>query len=209
FIGDHVTIGNHCILYSGVRIYDDSVIGSHCIFHSGAVIGSDGFGFAPQADGIYKKIPQIGNVVIEDHVEIGANTTVDCGTFGSTIIRNGAKIDNLVQIAHNCEIGANTVIAGQTGMAGSTKVGKNCRFAGQVGLAGHLTIGDNVQIGAQSGVSKSIKDNEIVLSSPAVNYKDALKTYTIIRNLPKLREEVIHLQKDVESLKRITSSDSK
>ncbi len=209
FVGDNVTIGDDCILYAGARVYDDSEIGSNCIVHSGAVIGSDGFGFAPQSDGTYKKIPQIGNVVLEDNVEIGANTTIDCGTFGATIIRKGAKIDNLVQIAHNCEIGENTVIAGQTGLAGTTKVGKNCKFAGQVGLAGHLTIGDNVQIGAQSGVSKSIKDNEIVLSSPAVNYKDAIKTYTIIRNLPKLREEVIQLQKDVKSLKQAKSADSK
>lgn len=209
FVGDNVTIGENCILYAGVKIYDDCVIGNNCILHSGAVVGSDGFGFAPQPDGTYKKIPQIGNVILEDNVEIGANTAIDCGTFGSTIIRKGAKIDNLVQIAHNCEIGDNTVIAGQTGMAGTTKVGKNCKFAGQVGLAGHLTIGDNVQIGAQSGVSKSIKDNEIVLSSPAVNYKEAIKTYTIIRNLPKLREEFIQLQKDVESLKQAKAAGSK
>jgi UDP-3-O-[3-hydroxymyristoyl] glucosamine N-acyltransferase len=209
FIGDNVKVGSNCIIYAGVKIYDDCVIGSNCIIHAGAVIGSDGFGFAPQEDGTYKKIPQLGNVVLEDDVEIGANTAIDCGTFGSTILRRGAKIDNLVQIAHNCEIGENTVIAGQTGLAGSTKVGNNCKFAGQVGLAGHLTIGNNVQIGAQSGVSKSIKDNEIVLSSPAVNYKDAIKTYTIIRNLPKLREEVIQLQKDVKSLKKADSTDSK
>jgi UDP-3-O-[3-hydroxymyristoyl] glucosamine N-acyltransferase len=209
YIGDNVTIGDNCLLYAGVRIYDDCVIGNDCIIHAGAVIGSDGFGFAPQADGMYKKIAQIGNVVIEDDVEIGANTTIDCGTMGPTIIRRGAKIDNLVQIAHNCEIGENTVIAGQTGMAGTTKVGKNCKFAGQVGLAGHLTIGDNVQIGAQSGVSKSIRDNEIVLATPAVHYKDAVKSYTIIRNLPKLREEVIQLQKEVRTLKQILSEGSK
>ncbi len=209
FLGDNVSVGENCIIYAGVRIYDDCIIGNNCILHSGAVVGSDGFGFAPQEDGTYKKIPQLGNVILEDDVEIGANTAIDCGTFGSTIIRKGAKIDNLVQIAHNCEIGENTVIAGQTGLAGSSKVGKNCRFAGQVGLAGHLTIGNNVQIGAQSGVSKSIKDNEIVLSSPAVNYKDAIKTYTIIRNLPKLREEVIQLQKDVRSLKKADSANSK
>ncbi|RIH65770.1 UDP-3-O-(3-hydroxymyristoyl)glucosamine N-acyltransferase [Mariniphaga sediminis] len=209
FIGDNVTIGDDCILYAGVKIYDDCEIGNNCIIHSGAVVGSDGFGFAPQPDGTYNKIPQIGNVILEDNVEIGANTAIDCGTFGSTIIRKGAKIDNLVQIAHNCEIGENTVIAGQTGMAGTTKVGKNCKFAGQVGLAGHLTIGDNVQIGAQSGVSKSIKDNEILLSSPAFNYKDAIKTYTIFRNLPKLREEIIQLQKDVKSLKQADSAASK
>ncbi len=208
FVGDNVTIGENCIIYAGVKIYDDSVIGSNCILHSGAVVGSDGFGFAQQEDKTYKKIPQLGNVVLEDDVEIGANTAIDCGTFGSTIIRKGAKIDNLVQIAHNCEIGENTVIAGQTGLAGSCKVGKNCRFAGQVGLAGHLTIGDNVQIGAQSGVSKSIKDNEIVLSSPAVNYREAIKTYTIIRNLPRLRDDVIQLQKDVKSMKKADSADS-
>lgn len=209
FIGDNVSVGSNCIIYAGVRIYDDSVIGNNCILHAGAVIGSDGFGFAPQEDGTYKKIPQLGNVVLEDNVEIGANTAIDCGTFGSTILRKGVKIDNLVQIAHNCEIGENTVIAGQTGLAGSCKIGKNCKLAGQVGLAGHLTIGDNVQIGAQSGVSKSIKSNEIVLSSPAFNYKDAIKTYTIIRNLPKLREEVIQLQKDVKLLKKADSADSK
>ena len=209
FLGDNVSVGENCILYAGVKVYDDSVIGNNCILHSGSVIGSDGFGFAPQEDGTYKKIPQIGNVILEDNVEIGANTAIDCGTFGSTIIRKGAKIDNLVQVAHNCEIGENTVIAGQSGMAGTTKVGKNCKLAGQVGLAGHLTIGNNVRIGAQSGVSKSIKDNEIVLSSPAVNYREAIKTYTIIRNLPKLREELIQLQKDVESLKQAKNAGSK
>jgi UDP-3-O-[3-hydroxymyristoyl] glucosamine N-acyltransferase len=209
YVGDNVVIGNNTILYSGVHIYDECLIGNNCIIHSGAVIGSDGFGFAPQTDGSYKKIPQIGNVVIEDDVEIGANTTIDCGTFGSTILRQGAKVDNLVQIAHNCDIGENTVIAGQAGLAGSTKVGKNCRLGGQVGLAGHLSIGDNVQIGAQSGVAKSIKANEIVLSSPAVNYKDAIKTYSIMRNMPKLYEEFIQLQRDVKSIKQGKSADSK
>ena len=209
FIGDNVTIGAHCIIYAGVRIYDDCVIGNNCILHAGVVIGSDGFGFAPQEDGTYKKIHQLGNVVVEDDVEIGANTTIDCGTFGSTILRKGVKIDNLVQIAHNCEIGENTVIAAQTGMAGSCKIGKNCRFAGQVGLAGHMIIGDNVQIAAQSGVSKSVKSNEIIMATPAFNYKDAVKTYTIFRNLPKLREEVIQLQKDVKSMKKADPADSK
>jgi UDP-3-O-[3-hydroxymyristoyl] glucosamine N-acyltransferase len=209
YVGDSVTIGTNCILYSGVHIYDDCVIGSNCIIHSGVVIGSDGFGFAPQSDGTYKKIPQIGNVVLEDDVEIGANTTIDCGTFGSTILRKGAKIDNLVQIAHNCDIGENTVIAGQAGLAGTTKVGKNCKLGGQVGLAGHLTIGDNVQIGAQSGVAKSIKSNEIVLSSPAVNYKDAIKTYSIMRNMPKLYDEFLQLQKDVKSMKQAKSAGTK
>src|SRR5690606_13685363 len=182
---DNVMIGDNCIIYAGVKIYDDCIIGNNCIIHAGAVIGSDGFGFAQQEDKTYKKIHQLGNVILEDDVEIGANTAIDCGTFGSTIIRKGAKIDNLVQIAHNCEIGENTAIAGQSGMAGSCKVGKNCKFAGQVGLAGHLTIGDNVQIGAQSGVSKSVKSNEILFSSPAFNYKDAVKSLTVFRNLPK------------------------
>jgi UDP-3-O-[3-hydroxymyristoyl] glucosamine N-acyltransferase len=209
YIGENVVIGDYCILYSGSKIYDTCIIGDNCILHGGAVIGSDGFGFAPQADGSYKKIPQIGNVIIEDNVEIGANTTIDCGTVDATIIRKGVKIDNLVQIAHNCEIGENTVIAAQTGLAGSTKVGKNCKFAGQVGIAGHLSIGDNVQIGAQSGVTKSIKDNSIVLASPAFNYKDALKTYTIYRNLPKLREELNQLLKDVKLLQQDISASSK
>jgi UDP-3-O-[3-hydroxymyristoyl] glucosamine N-acyltransferase len=209
FIGNNVIIGDNCILYSGVKIYDNCIIGDNCILHAGSVIGSDGFGFAQQHDGTYKKIPQIGNVIIENDVEIGANTTVDCGTMDSTIIRRGAKIDNLVQIAHNCEVGENTVIAAQTGLAGSTKVGKNCKFAGQVGIAGHLSVGDNVQIGAQSGVTKSIKDNQIVLSSPAFNYKDALKTYTIYRNLPKLREELNQLLKDVKALQQDILASSK
>ena len=209
FIGDNVTVGDDCIIYSGVKIYDDCVIGDNCIIHANTVIGSDGFGFAPQEDGTYKKIHQLGNVIIEDDVDIGANTAIDCGTFGSTIIRKGVKIDNLVQIAHNCEVGENTVIAGQTGLAGSCKIGKNCRFGGQVGLSGHLTIGDNVQIGAQSGVSKSIKSDSIVMATPAFNYKDAIKAYTIYRNLPKLRDEVIQLQKDIKLLNEAKSADSK
>ena len=202
FIGENVTIGDNCIIYAGVKIYDDSVIGNNCILHAGAVIGSDGFGFAPQKDGTFKKIQQIGNAILEDNVDIGANTTIDCGTMGSTIIRKGAKIDNLVQVAHNCEIGENTVIAAQSGMAGTTKVGKNCQFGGQVGLAGHLTIGDKVMIGAQSGVSKSIKSNSIVLGSPAFDIKESVRAISVFKNLPKLRDEVIQLQKEVKSLKK-------
>lgn len=209
FIGENVTIGDNCIFYAGAKIYDDCIIGNNCIIHSGAAIGSDGFGFAPQPDKTYKKIPQIGNVILEDNVEIGANTTIDCGTMGSTIIKKGAKLDNLVQVAHNCEIGENTVIAGQSGMAGTTKVGKNCKFAGQVGLAGHLTIGDNVTIGAQSGVANSIKDNETVFLSPAFNYRDAVKTAVIFRNLPKLRDDVVQLQKEVKSIKSNITASSK
>ncbi len=201
YVGDNVTIGDGTILYSGVKVYDDTVIGRRCILHSGAVVGSDGFGFAPQKDGSYKKIPQIGNVILEDDVEIGANTTIDCGTMGSTILRKGVKLDNLIMIAHNCEVGDHTVMAALTGLAGTSKVGKYCKFAGQVGLAGHLTIGDNVQIGAQSGVSKNVKSNEIILGSPAFDYKQAIRMYTVLRNLPQLRQEVIDLQKEVRKLK--------
>jgi UDP-3-O-[3-hydroxymyristoyl] glucosamine N-acyltransferase len=201
YVGDNVTIGDGTTLYSGVKIYDDTVIGRRCILHSGAVVGSDGFGFAPQKDGSYKKIPQIGNVILEDDVEIGANTTIDCGTMGSTILRKGVKLDNLIMIAHNCEVGDHTVMAALTGLAGTSKVGKNCKFAGQVGLAGHLTIGDNVQIGAQSGVSKNVRSNEIILGSPAFDYKQAIRMYTVLRNLPQLRQEVIDLQKEVRKLK--------
>ncbi len=201
FVGDNASIGDDCVIYAGVKIYDDSVIGNRCILHAGAVIGSDGFGFAPLEDGTYKKIPQIGNAVLEDDVEIGANTTIDCGTMDSTIIRKGAKIDNLVQVAHNCEIGENTVIAGQAGMAGTTKVGKNCKLGGQVGLAGHLSIGDNVFIGAQSGIAKSVANNQILLGSPAIEIKEAIKALTVYKNLPKIREELIQLQKEVKALK--------
>lgn len=201
YVGDDVTIGDDCIIYAGAKIYSDSVIGNRCIIHSGVVIGSDGFGFAPQENGSYKKMAQIGNTVLEDDVEIGANTTIDCGTMDSTIIRKGAKIDNLVQVGHNCEVGENTVIAAQSGLAGTSKVGKNCKFGGQVGLAGHLTIGDNVFIGAQSGVAKSVNNNQVILGSPAIEIKDAIKALTVYKNLPKLREEVIQLQKEIKKLK--------
>jgi UDP-3-O-[3-hydroxymyristoyl] glucosamine N-acyltransferase len=206
YIGDNVTIGDDCIFYAGAKVYANSVIGNRCIIHSGAVIGSDGFGFAPLEDGTYKKIPQIGNTIIEDDVEIGANTTIDCATMGSTIVKKGAKIDNLIQIAHNCEIGENTVMAAQVGLAGSTKVGKNCKFGGQVGLAGHLSIGDNVFIGAQSGVAKSVAGNQIILGSPAIDIKEAIKAITVYKNLPKLREEVIQLQKELNNLKKQINS---
>lgn len=201
YIGENVKVGKNCLFYPGVKVYDDCIIGDNCILHSGVIVGSDGFGFAPQKEGSYKKVHQIGNAILEDDVEIGANTTIDCGTMGSTIIRKGAKIDNLVQVAHNCEVGENTVIAAQTGMAGTTKIGRNCKFGGQVGIAGHLTIGDNVQVGAQSGIPKSVKDGEILLGTPAFNFREALKTYTIYRNLPKLREDLINLQKEVGSMK--------
>jgi UDP-3-O-[3-hydroxymyristoyl] glucosamine N-acyltransferase len=202
YVGDNVVIGDGCTLYSGVKVYGDSIIGNRCILHSGAVIGSDGFGFAPQHDGSYRKIPQIGNVILEDDVEIGANTTIDCGTMGSTIIRKGVKLDNLIMIAHNCEVGEHTVMAAHTGLAGSTKVGKHCKFGGQVGVAGHLTIGDHVQVGAQSGIPSNVKSNEIILGTPAMDYKKMLRVYSTMKNLPELRQEVIQLQKDINNLKK-------
>ncbi len=201
YIGDNVTIDNNCILYSGVKIYHDSIIGKRCIIHASTVIGADGFGFAPQKDGNYKKIPQIGNTILEDDVEIGSNTSIDRGTMGSTIIRKGAKIDNLVQIGHNCEVGENTVMAGQVGLAGSTKIGKNCQFGGQVGSGGHITIGDNVAVGAQSGIKKDAKDGEILFGSPAIPIKDAMKSISVYKNLPTLQRDVTQLQKEVKEIK--------
>jgi UDP-3-O-[3-hydroxymyristoyl] glucosamine N-acyltransferase len=201
-IGSNVSIGNNCILYSGVKIYDDCVIGNNCILHSGVVVGSDGFGFAPKEDGTFRKIHQIGNVIIEDNVEIGANTTIDCGTMGSTIIRKGVKLDNLIQVAHNCEIGENTVIASQTGIAGSTKVGKNCIIGGQVGFAGHVKVGNKVSIGAQSGIAKDLKEGEKVFGTPSLPLKDALRSISAYKNLPNLQKEVHQLRKEIQSIKK-------
>ena len=198
-IGDNVSIGDDCIIYAGVKIYDDCVIGNRCIIHAGAVIGSDGFGFAPQKDGTYKKIHQIGNTVLEDDVEVGANTTIDCGTMGSTIIRKGVKLDNLVQIAHNVEIGEHTVFAAQTGIAGSTKIGSHCMFGGQVGVAGHTTVGNKVMVGAQAGINSSVKDGEKLLGSPAIDIRKALRAYNLIQDLPDIRKDVIQLKRQVNS----------
>jgi UDP-3-O-[3-hydroxymyristoyl] glucosamine N-acyltransferase len=197
YVGDNVVLGDDVILYSGVKIYSESIIGKGCIFHSGAVIGSDGFGFAPLKDGTYSKIPQIGNVIIGDNVSIGANTTIDRATMGSTIIKNGVKIDNQIQIAHNVEIDENTVIAAQTGIAGSTKIGKNCLIGGQVGITGHITIGNNVRIQAQSGVGRSIKDNEVLQGSPSFGYNDYSKSYVHFKNLPKIVTELEDLKKTI------------
>jgi UDP-3-O-[3-hydroxymyristoyl] glucosamine N-acyltransferase len=215
-IGDEVTIGNHVmiypgcyigpgsrigddtILYAGVKIYHDTIIGKNCTIHAGVVLGSDGFGFAPQSDNVYKKIVQIGNVVIEDNVEIGSNTTIDRATLGSTIIRKGAKLDNLIQIAHNVEIGENTVIAAQTGIAGSTKIGKNCMIGGQVGIVGHLSIGDNVKIGAQSGIEHNIKDGEMFLGTPALEGGKARRLYVHWRNFDQLVKKVYELEKTLK-----------
>ena len=195
FIGDNVIIGNNCVFFAGVRIYSESIIGTNCIIHSGAIIGSDGFGFAPQEDGTYKKVPQIGNVIIEDDVEIGSCTTIDRATLGSTIIRNGVKLDNHIQVAHNVEIGENTVIAAHTGIAGSTKIGKNGMIGGQVGFAGHLIIGDNVKIQGQSGIARNLSDGEVVQGTPAFTYGDFAKSYVHFKNLPKIVSELEQLKK--------------
>lgn len=201
YVGDNTIIGDDSILFSGVKIYEDTKIGEACIIHSGAVIGSDGFGFAPKEDGTYQKIPQVGNVILEDLVEIGANTTIDCATMGSTIIRKGTKLDNLVQVAHNVEIGENTVMAALTGIAGSSKIGNNCRFGGQVGVAGHITVGDRVNVGAMSGVSRSIKSDNTVLLAPAMDISQAARVTAVYRNLPQLRDQVLDLIKQVAQIK--------
>lgn len=198
FIGDKVTIGDNCIIHAGVKIYHDCVLGNNVTVHAGTVIGSDGFGFAPQADGSFKKVPQIGNVVIEDHVEIGANATIDRATIGSTLIKSGAKLDNLIQIAHNVEIGNSTVIAAQAGVSGSTKIGKGVMIGGQVGIVGHIQIGDGARINAQSGVSKSLEPGKAVTGSPAYDYTAALRSQAVNRKLPELEKRV----KELESLIR-------
>lgn len=198
FIGDNVVIGDNCVFFAGVRIYSETEIGNNCVIHSGTIVGSDGFGFAPHEDGTYSKIPQIGNVILEDDVEVGSCTTIDRATMGSTIIRKGVKLDNQIQIAHNVEIGENTVIASQTGIAGSTKIGKNCMIGGQVGIVGHITIGNNVRIQAQSGIGKSIGDGEVVQGTPAFNYGDFSKSYVHFRNLPKIVSDLDDLKKKIK-----------
>jgi UDP-3-O-[3-hydroxymyristoyl] glucosamine N-acyltransferase len=197
FLGDNVVVGDNVTIFAGAKIYSETVIGNNCTIHSGAIIGADGFGFAPNPDGTYSKIPQIGNVIIEDNVDIGSCTTIDRATMGSTIIRKGVKLDNQIQIAHNVEIGENTVIAAQTGVAGSTKIGKNGMIGGQVGIAGHLTIGNNVRIQAQSGVGKNIKDNDILQGSPAFGYNDFSKSYVHFKNFPKIIAEIKELRKQI------------
>lgn len=186
YIGDNTTIGDNVVVFAGAKIYSESIIGNHSVIHSGAIIGADGFGFSPNDKGEYLKVPQTGNVIIEDHVDIGAGTTIDRATLGSTILRRGVKLDNQIQIAHNVEIGKNTVIAAQTGIAGSTKIGENCMIGGQVGIVGHIVIGNNVRIQAQSGIGRNVKDNEVLQGSPALNYGDYNKSYVHFKNLPKL-----------------------
>ena len=199
FIGDNVIIGNNVTIFAGAKIHSETEIGNNCQIYSGAIIAADGFGFAPQPNGSYTKIPQIGNVIIEDNVDIGACTTIDRATMGSTIIRKGVKLDNQIQIAHNVEIGENTVIAAQTGIAGTTKIGKNCMIGGQVGIAGHLTIGDNVRIQAQSGVGRNIRNNEILQGSPTFSYNDFAKSYVHFKNLPKIVSELEELKKIIKN----------
>lgn len=203
YIGDNTVVGDNTIIHAGVKIYAGSQIGSNCVIHSGCVIGSDGFGFAPQADGTYKTIPQMGNVIIEDNVDIGGNTVIDCATFKSTIVRKGVKLDNLVQVAHNADVGENTVMASQSGVSGSTKLGKNCIIGGQVGIAGHIVLGDNVRAAGKAGVSKSVKSGKTVAGAIAMDHKQFLKAYTIYRNLPQLvdrikelEEKILHLQSE-------------
>lgn len=201
FLGDNVQIGKNTIIHPGVKIYHDCIIGENVSIHAGTVIGSDGFGFAPQADGSLKKVPQIGNVIIENGVEIGANATIDRATIGSTLIKSGAKLDNLLQIAHNVEVGNNSVIAAQSGISGSTKVGNNVMIGGQVGIVGHIKIADGTKINAQSGVSKSIKNpNSAVTGSPAFDYTAALRSQAASRNLPGLEKRVAELEKLLKEL---------
>lgn len=203
YIGDSTKIGDDCLVYSGVKLYHECVVGNNCTIHAGSVIGSDGFGFAPQSDNEFMKIPQLGNVILEDHVEIGANVAIDRATMGSTIIRKGVKLDNLIQIGHNVEVGENTVMAGQTGIAGSSKIGKNCMFAGQVGIAGHIKIADGTKIGAQSGVPGNVrKENSVITGYPAIEHKDFLRSAVVYRKLPELKSKIDYLAQELEFLKR-------
>lgn len=205
FIGEDVRVGAHTILHPGVQVLSGCIIGAHGVIHSGVIIGSDGFGFAPNSENNYAKVPQIGNVVVEDHVEIGANTTIDRATLGSTVIRKGVKIDNLIQIAHNVDIGENTVIAAQTGIAGSTKIGKNCMIGGQVGIVGHLSIADGTKIAAQTGVGQSVtKPDTVIQGSPAFGIGEFKRSYIGFRKLPELMREISALRKEMEALKSNT-----
>lgn len=203
FIGDNVTIGDNCVFNSGSKVYEECTIGNNCIIHSGVVIGSDGFGFAPQENNEYKKIPQVGNVILEDNVEIGSNSTIDRATMGSTIIKKGVKIDNLVQIAHNVVVDINTVIASQTGIAGSSKIGKNCMLGGQVGVAPHLQIADGTKIVPQSGIPNSVKkENTVLMGSPAFSILSYQKSAIYFKNLPSLEKRIRELENEIAQLKK-------
>jgi UDP-3-O-[3-hydroxymyristoyl] glucosamine N-acyltransferase len=201
YIGDNVQIGDNSVLYPGVKVYANCVIGQHCNLGAGTVIGSEGFGFAPQADGTYRNIPQLGNVVLEDFVDIGSNTTIDRATMGSTVIRRGVKLDNLIQIAHNVEVGANTVMASQTGISGSTRLGENCVIGGQVGIVGHIRLANRTSVGAQSGVSKAVKEEgSILFGSPAIEYSNQMKSTVVFKQLPELLKRVQDLEKKLKEM---------
>lgn len=201
YVGDNVEVGDYTTLFSGVKIYHDCIIGKSVIIHANAVIGSDGFGFAPQGNGSYQKISQIGNVIIEDHVEVGANTCIDRATMGSTIIRKGVKLDNLIQIAHNAEVGENTVIASQTGVSGSAKIGENCIVGGQVGIVGHITLAKGTQIQAKSGINKSIEEeNKKWGGAPATSYQHYMRSQVIIQRLPEMEKKIDELQKALTTI---------
>jgi UDP-3-O-[3-hydroxymyristoyl] glucosamine N-acyltransferase len=203
YVGDNAKVGKNCILYPGVKIYHDCVVGENCIIHAGTVIGSDGFGFAPQEGHQYMKIPQLGNVVIEDNVEIGANVAIDRATMGSTILRRGVKLDNLIQIGHNVEVGENTVMAAESGIAGSTKVGKNCMVGGQVAINGHIKVADGTKVGAQSGVLGDVKEeNTVLLGTPAIELKQFLRSSVIFKKLPEMKTKIDALEKEIDSLKK-------
>ncbi len=206
YIGNDVTIGDNVILYPGVKIYHGCKIGNNCILHAGVVIGGDGFGFAPQPDGSYKKIPQIGIVILEDNVEIGANTTIDRATMGATVIHKGVKLDNLIQIAHNAEVGKHTVMAAQVGVAGSSKVGENCMIGGQVGIAGHIHVGNRVVIGAQSGIPNNVKDEAQIMGYPAIPKIDFARQAVHIKRLPELNNTVKELRQEIEELKKLLTN---
>lgn len=202
YVGDNVTLGDDVILYPGVKIYHGCKIGNRCIIQAGAVIGGDGFGFAPKEDGTYEKIAQIGIVILEDDVEIGANTTIDRATMGATVIKKGAKLDNLIQIAHNVEIGESTVMAAQVGVAGSTKIGKHNMIGGQVGFAGHITIGDQNGIGAQSGIPNSVGSNQRLLGTPAINALDFARNQVYLKRIPQISQDIKQLKQLVEEIKK-------
>lgn len=199
YIGDNCIIGNDVTLFAGAKIYSDCQIGNHVTLHSGVIIGADGFGFSPNSDNNYQKVAQIGNVIIEDHVDIGANTTIDRATLGSTIIRKGVKLDNLIQVAHNVEIGENTVIAAQTGIAGSTKIGKNCMIGGQVGVNGHIVIADGTKVAAQSGVTTSTKENDVLQGTPAFSIGENKRSYVLYKKLPDLEKRISAIEKTILS----------
>jgi len=199
YIGDNVVIGNDVVIFSGAKIYSDTIIGDRCVIHSGSIIGADGFGFAPSENGEYVKVPQIGNVILGNDIDVGAGTTIDRATLGSTIIKDGVKLDNQIQIAHNVEIGEHTAIAAQTGVAGSTKIGKYCLIGGQVGIAGHLVLADKVRVQAQSGIGKNIKEGEIIQGSPSFGYSDYNKSYVHFKNLPKIVKRINALEKTINN----------